>query len=396
MKNKKSKLLASFLLPACTSVSVMSGSTAFARKATKISKAQNIVVSQKNVGTGAAERRSTKIKDMSAKSSSKKVEKNQAAVPVAKVTKKITDKKNTSNKPRSDGAESMSESGSFIENLTEGDISGLQNVVNEFSSLVEKNDVFSELKSLHAQDGNVELVPGKNSKISSSSLAKLYLAARKAGFYDVDIVKSLLGAVPGISEEMAVSGYFDSQETSGSMGMGVFVTALNPNNGEAVGQVTLLPDPRGDGYVKVQSWATNKGNFESTLRAVLKNLGANSKVKGVSVTVLANSGDGYKQGVKSVFDSKPDGFKKYDEIKRSDYMEIVEGKQGFTLRTGSTKSVNGAKPITEASHEVALKDEEVSMYKQMISAGKLSVGSDTAKGNSNALSVDSIDYDFLK
>ncbi len=93
MRNAKGKLLASFLLPACTSVSMMSGSIAFARKATKVSKVQNTVASQKNASAGASERRSTKVKVMSTMNTGKKTGNTQAVASAAKVTKKIVGNK---------------------------------------------------------------------------------------------------------------------------------------------------------------------------------------------------------------------------------------------------------------------------------------------------------------
>jgi hypothetical protein len=289
----------------------------------------------------------------------------------------------------------------FIDSLGNMNNAGIANfgeILKSFSETMSESGVVSDISSVDITDDKVRLTTSDALKINSSELASAYIKAVESGYYDVNLVSAVENALPGVNKEMILNDYFYSQASLSSIGIGgIHVNATDPS-GDVVGQVCVMPDPQnGKGTVRLQIWAINKENFDATLRLMLRCLGENSKIKRVCVAAPSSCGKNFADSVKSVFDSKPKLFKKFNEIRRTDYMRLDKNNSGETvLATGSTRSVNGAAPVKEAAHEVVLKNEKISTYKSMISAGKLSVGSGSKDKDGDFLNVISTDYEFVK
>ena len=382
LKSLKRKVFAGVMLPACASLGIASSSTAFARKATKIKK-QSIVNKQvvNSENTFASHGASRKLKELKVVSSSVEDSLNKVGNMDS-----ITKDKN-----------SDSEFIDSLGNMNDVDVANFGEMLQNISKIMAENDVISDISSVDFSDSRVKLTTSDVLKINSSELASAYSKAVESGYYDVNLVSAVENSLPGINKEMILSGYFDSQASLSSIGIGIYVNATNLS-GDVVGQVCVMPDPQnGKGTVRLQIWAINKENFDATLRLMLRCLGENSKIKRVCVSAPSSCGKNFADSVKSVFDSKPKLFKKFNEIRRTDYMRLDKNNSGeMVLATGSTRSVNGAAPVKEAAHEVVLKKEEISTYKNMISAGKLSVGSGSKDKDGDFLNVISTDYEFVK
>ena len=382
LKSLKRKVFAGVMLPACASLGIASSSTVFARKATKIKK-QSVVDRQIVNSKSASASHGTSKKLKKLKVASSPVE---GSVNTGGNMDSIIKDKNSDNE--------------FIDslgNMNNADIANFGEMLKSVSKTMLESGVVSDISSVDIADDKVRLTTSGALKVNSSELASAYSKAVESGYYDVNLVSAVENSLPGINKEMILSGYFDSQASLSSMGIGIYVNATNLS-GEVVGQVCVMPDPQsGKGTVRLQIWAINKENFDATLSLMLRCLGENSKIKRVCVSAPSSCGKNFADSVKSVFDSKPKLFKKFNEIRRTDYMRLDKNNSGeMVLATGSTRSVNGAAPVKEAAHEVVLKKEEISTYKNMISAGKLSVGSGSKDKDGDFLNVISTDYEFVK
>ena len=432
LRNGKGRFFAGVMLPAMACAGIASSSTAFATRKARVIKTRVKSVSsdtnKKEVRTSggrinrsSAERiKRLRQSDSSGKDSGKVKETmgNNITNDLGKNVENSSDDSKSigdlidtlsgsSESTAVSSSDSLGDLGGLLGDLSESDIASLGKLVENVAKSAPKDSYFASLKTMNTSDGKVRLATKDVLNVSSSDLASAYGKAIRSGYFDINFADSILKLMPGINEEMVLSGYFDSQSYMANTGVAVFANATNIS-GEVVGQLSIMPDPSsGEGAVKLQLWATDKENFESTLRLALDSLGSNGKIKRVSVSALSQSGKGYKSSVKSIFDEYkglgkpvPGGkqlYKKFNEVKRSDYMRLEENSKGQTvLVTGSARSVNGAKPIKDAPRETVLKSEEISNYKNMIKAGKMGIGSGAKEGDAEFLSVASVDYEFVK
>ena len=352
------------MLPACATVGVAFGSKAFARQTTKIGKVQKTIArSTSDFG--------------SAKTNS-----------VGKSVSNISEEGKLYND--FDGS---------LAGVEAEEIKSLWEMLEDVSSFVSKNDSLVNISSVDITGSKVRLATNDIFKINSLELASAYSKACEQGYCNEDIVGTMEKIMPTIKKEEFLSAYFDFLNYLSNKGIGVYVNATSLTTGEPVGQVCIMPDPKNDtGAVKLQIWAVDKESFDSTLSLVLDRLGKESKVNKVSVSVEPNSGKNCADAVRSVFNSKPKLFKKFNEIKKTDYMRLEKNNNGETvLVAGSTNSVNGAAPVKEAANEIILKDKgKISAYKSLISAGKLRFGSANKEQEEDCVSVSSIAYEFIK
>ena len=388
LKNIKCRIFAGIMLPTCATVGVAFSSKAFARQTTKIGKVQGTIAR----GTSATKLvKADGVKNLNRLKSGKL---NEAGPQIDGDSDSIGASMNNIS---GDGKLYNDSDGSLAGIDAEG-FKSLGEMLENVSNVVSKNDSLVNISSVDITGSKVRLTTNGVFKVNSLELASAYNKACEQGYCGEDIVGTMEKIMPSVKKEEFLSAYFDSLNYLGNRGIGIYVNVTSLATGEPLGQVCIMPDPSDKGAVKLQIWAVDKESFDSTLSLVLNYLGKESKVNKVSVSVGINSGKNYVDAVRSVFNSKPKLFKKFNEIKKTDYMRLEENDKGETvLVAGSTKSVNGAEPVKEAADEIVLKDKgEISAYKSLISAGKLKFGSANKEQDKDSVSVFSTDYEFIK